>query len=121
MEEIIINESNNSLYKYVIFSVSSDSPLFFLEDINSAIKLKNGQKILFDQLLQTGDNYNRFLCLTFLNNKIDLSSICHVEKQSLDKDLFQFISNYLRQEQLILKHSILLEKQKKIILSGGNI
>lgn len=121
MENIIINKSNNLIFKYVIFSVSTDSPLFMLNEIHNNISLENGQKILFDQLLQTGDSSNRFLSLKFANGEFDLSSIKHVEKSQLDESLYKFISEYLRHEQLLLRYSILLDEQKKFILAGGNI
>lgn len=121
MKDIIINKSNNPKIKYVIFSVSTNSPLFSLDDINKNIHLENGQSILFDQLLQTGDSDNRFLCLDFLNDNLDLSSIRQVNKNQIDESLYKFISEYLRKEQLLLRYSILLEEQKKFILNGGNL
>ena len=121
MKDIIINKSNNPKIKYVIFSISTDSPLFLLDEINENVKLKNGQIVLFDQLLQTGDSDNRFLSLQFVNDKFDLSSIKHVDKKQIDETLYKFISDFLRNEQLLLRYSILLEEQKNFILRGGNI
>lgn len=121
MKDIIINKSNDPKIKYVIFSISSDSPLFLLEEINKNINLKNGQSVLFDQLLQTGDSNNRFLNLKFVNGTFDLSSIQHIDKEKLDETLYKFISDFLRKEQRLLRYSILLEEQKNFILRGGNI
>lgn len=121
MKEILINKSNSSKVKYVIFSVSTDSPLFLLDEISEKVNLENGQIVLFDQLLQTGDAENRFLILKFSNGKFDLSSIRHIAKKEIDESLYKFISEYLRNEQLLLRYSILLEEQKKFILNGGNI
>ena len=121
MKDIIINKSNNPKIKYVIFSISTDSPLFLLDEIIKNINLENGQKVLFDQLLQTGDSNNRFLSLKFANGKFDLSSIQHIDKEQIDETLYKFISDFLRNEQRLLRYSILLEEQKNFILSGGNI
>lgn len=121
MKDIIINKSNNPKIKYVIFSTSTDSPLFVLDDINKNICLENGQSVLFDQLLQTGDSDNRFLSLKFVNGMFDLSSIKHIDKKQIDETLYKFISDFLRKEQCVLRYSILLEEQKDFILSGGNI
>lgn len=121
MKDIIINKSNDPKIKYVIFSISTDSPLFLLEEINKNINLKNGQSVLFDQLLQTGDSNNRFLNLKFVNEAFDLSSIQHIDKEKLDETLYKFISDFLRKEQRLLRYSILLEEQKNFILRGGNI
>lgn len=46
MKDIIINKSNNPKIKYVIFSISTDSPLFLLDEINKNIYLENGQSVL---------------------------------------------------------------------------
>lgn len=121
MKDIIINKSINPTIKYVIFSVSTDSPLFLLDEIKENIFLENGQTILFDQLLQTGDTENRFLSIKFLNGKFDLSTIQHIDKKKIDVSLYRFISEYLRNEPLLLRYSILLEEQKNCIMNGGNI
>ena len=121
MKDIIINKSNNPKIKYVIFSISTDSPLFLRDEINKNIYLENGQSVLFDQLLQTGDSSNRFLSLKFVNGTFDLSSIQHIDKKKIDETLYKFISDFLRNEQRLLHYSILLEEQKNFILSGGNI
>ena len=121
MKDIIINKSNNPKIKYVIFSISTDSSLFLLDEINKNIYLENGQSVLFDQLLQTGDSSNRFLSLKFVNGTFDLSSIQHIDKKQIDETLYKFISDFLRNEQRLLHYSILLEEQKNFILSGGNI
>lgn len=121
MKDIIINKSNNPKIKYVIFSISTDSPLFLLDEIKKNIYLENGQSVLFDQLLQTGDSDNRFLSLKFINGNFDLSSIQHINKKQIDESLYKFISNFLRNEQQLLRYSILLEEQKDFILNGGNI
>ena len=84
MKDIIINKSNNPKIKYVIFSISTDSPLFLLDEINKNIYLENGQSVLFDQLLQTGDSSNRFLSLKFVNGTFDLSSIQHIDKKQIE-------------------------------------
>lgn len=121
MKDIIINKSNDPLVKYVIFSISVDSPLFSLNEIAKNILLEDGQIILFDQLLQTGDSSNRFLILKFINGEFDLSSIQNVEKKQIKESLYKYVSEYLRKKQLLLRYSILLEDQKKFILNGGNI
>lgn len=121
MEDIIINKLDNFKIKYVIFSISVNSPLFFLDEITKNIHLENNQVVLFDQLLQTGDSANRFLILKFVNGMFDLSSIRHIDKKQLDKKIYRFISDFLRKKQQLLHYSILLEEQKKFILNGGNI
>ena len=92
MKDIIINKSNDPLVKYVIFSISVDSPLFSLNEIAKNILLEDGQIILFDQLLQTGDSSNRFLILKFINGEFDLSSIQNVEKKQIKESLYKYVS-----------------------------
>ena len=46
MEEIIVKHSNSTNYKYVVFSISTESPLFFIDKIKNKISLEDGQLVI---------------------------------------------------------------------------
>lgn len=121
MDGVIIKRLNSNFAKYLVFSVSSESPMFYLEEIKEQMILSEGDSVLFDQLLQTGNSDNRFLAIVYNNGIFDISSVHHVDKDTVDVEVKNEISNYLRNNSLLLKYSILLGKQKDIILNGGSI
>lgn len=121
MDDIVIKQINSNLAKYLVFGVSSESPLFLLQNIKEQMILSKGDAVLFDQLLQTGDADNRFLTLTFDGYNFDLSTAKHINGTIIERNIKLIIADYLRQNTLLLKYSILLSKQKDLILSGGII
>lgn len=121
MDGVIIKKLKCNFAQYLVFSISSDSPMFYLEEIKEQMILSEGDVVIFDQLLQTGNSDNRFLAMTFSNGVFDFSSIHHLDKDNVAIEVKNEVSNYLRNNTLLLKYSILLGKQKEIILNGGSI
>ncbi len=118
MDNIVIEKLINSKYNYLVFSTTVESPIFFIDKILKKINRSDKIKIVFDQLLQTGDNVNRFLSFE-VKEKIDYGS-AKVLKDDVE-ELKVYISNYLFKNQDVLKYCILLTEQKKIIENGGII
>lgn len=121
MQDFIIKQINKEYAKYLVFGTTVESPLFQLVDIQNSINISNGEKIIFDQLLQTGNADNRFLAMTFYNGSFDYRSAQNIDGKSIENDVKAFGCNFLRKNSLILKYSILLSDQKEFILNGGNI
>ena len=121
MNGIIIEKLNNSFAQYLIYSVSTESPLFALDEVANQISLNNGDVVIFDQLLQTGNSDNRFLTLVYSNGTFDLSTIKHITNCEVNSEIRKMVAEYLRSNTLLLKYSILLSKQKECILNGGII
>lgn len=121
MEDLIFEKLENDNLQYVVFSISEESPLFYLDELKELIDIEEGSMIVFDQLLQTGDVDNRFLCLKYSNGTFDFSSIKHLSKKDVGENVYSVISNYLRKNRLLLRYSILLEEQKEKIIKGGNL
>ena len=117
--DFIIREINKKYAKFLIFGVSAESPLFLLQEIKEQLNPRKGDIIVFDQLLQTGDVENRFLSITFGDVDFDLGTATHLENTVVDDETKSIISDYLRQNTLLLKYSILLSQQKEVILRGG--
>lgn len=121
MNNYIVEKINNKLAEYLIFGITVDSPLFELNDIIVENTFSNGDRIIFDQLLQTGNSKNRFLIMTFSNGVFDYSSAVNIDVDSVNDDIRIYISNFLRANEKILKYSILPSSEKAGILKGGNI
>lgn len=121
MNDYIIEKINNNLAEYLVFGFTIDSPLFELNDIMVENSFSDGDRIIFDQLLQTGNTENRFLIMTFNNGSFDYSSAINVDIDLIKDDIRNYISNFLRANEKILKYSILPSSEKVGILKGGNI
>lgn len=121
MKNFIIKKIDKKYAKYLVFGTTVESPLFQLIDIKNKIVISDGESVVFDQLLQTGNTDNRFLTLSFYEGKFDFGTAKNVEADKLDADVKNFAYDFLRKNVDILKHSILLSEQKDIIQNGGNI
>ncbi len=121
MEEFITTKIDKDYAKYLVFGISSESPLFALDEIKSKASFCNGDKILFDQLLQTGNIKNRFLILCYQNNDFNFDTAENIDAAIVDYETRKKVADFLRQNSKILKYSILISSQKEQILSGGII
>lgn len=119
MNGIVIEKLNNGIANYLVFSISTESPLFFLDELRGEISFNEGDVLIVDQLLQTGEADNRFMTIVYRNNEFDYSSIKHIENIKVDSGIRLIIAEYLRQHTVLLKYSILLSQQKEHILKGG--
>jgi hypothetical protein len=119
MDGVIIEKLNNSIANYLVFSISSESPLFFLDELEEEISFNEGEILVFDQLLQTGEADNRFMSIVYHDKKFDYSSVKHIDNYKIDSGIRGIIAEYLRRNIVLLKYSILLSQQKEHILKGG--
>ena len=119
MNGIIIEKLDSDFAQYLIFSVTTESPLFALDDITKQISFVDGDVLIFDQLLQTGDSENRFMTLNYEKGALDYSTIKHIKNKEVDCGIRNRVAEYLRCNTLLLKYSILLSQQKECILNGG--
>lgn len=118
MNNIVIEKLQDNKYNYIVFSTTVESPIFSIDKILKQINQSGRINVVFDQLLQTGDNENRFLSFE-VDKSIDYNS-ARILKDNVD-ELKTYISQYLFKNQEILKYSILLSEQRKIIEKGGII
>ncbi len=121
MKSFIIKQIDKDYAKYLIFGITVESPLFQLFEICEDITISDGDSVIFDQLLQTGNAANRFLTLSFSNGEFDFGSAKNIDLNIVDAEVKTFACNFLRENIDILKYSILLSEQKDAILSGRNI
>ena len=80
MNGIIIERLNNSFAQYLIFSVTTESPLFELDDILRHTPFVDGDIIIIDQLLQTNNVDNRFMTVVYKNRTFDYSTIKEIKR-----------------------------------------
>ncbi|MDR2047195.1 MAG: type II toxin-antitoxin system RnlB family antitoxin [Clostridiales bacterium] len=119
MDEFIVKQINKNCAKYLVFGTSVESPLFLLDEIARRVSHESGTKVIFDQLLQTGNGDNRFLEISIDNGKFDLSTVKHIDSMTVDNEVKVEIAEFLRTNESILKYSILLTSQKEVIANGG--
>ena len=121
MKNYIIKEINKDDAKYLVFGTSVESPLYNLEEIKKEIQCLNGERIIIDQLLQTGNGENRFIVLSYSNGDFDLNSIHISSNKNTCSCIKSFGCDFLRNHLSILEYSILLSEQKEAIINGYNI
>ena len=121
MENYIIKKIDQDSFEYLVFGTSVESPLFSIQEIADYIKETKDVKVLFDQLLQTGNSENRFLMICFKNGVFDFNSASCISYKDVSNFIKKQISDFLKQNPKILEYSILLSEQKKIIEEGGTI
>ncbi len=120
MNDVVVKKIDDEKFDYLVFSLTSESPLFQLAFIKETLANTGRINVLFDQLLQTGDSSNRFLSVAF-ENDFDFITAKQINCNEIDKSIKMIIAEYLRQNILILRYSILLSQQKEIIKNGGII
>ena len=119
MDDVIIKQINSNIAKYLVVGLSSDSPLFAIHEIMDQMNLTSGDSVLFDQLLQVGSTKERFIRLTFTGVDFDYNSIINIPEDAIAMEIKSVISDYLRNNTLLLKYSILVSAQKEQIINGG--
>lgn len=121
MENYIIKKIGLHNFEYLVFGTSVESPLLNIQEIADYIKETKDVKVLFDQLLQTGNSENRFLLINFKNGVFDFNSASCISSKDISASIKKKICVFLKQNPKILEYSILLNEQKKIIEEGGTI
>ena len=105
--------------EYYLICLSYYGFLNSLEDIeNEKIIVNNYGKLIIDQLLVTGDSYNRFISCDFFKGKIKLETAKNIK---VDFKLKKITSNFLKKHFSELPSSILTDNQLKKIFNGQAI
>lgn len=120
MNNCVIEKIDKDYAGFLVFGTSVESPLFDLLEIQECLNLQEKEVfVLFDQLLQTGNSENRYLKMKIVNGCFDYESAINVDAGLIEDDIKAYVCDYLRRNEIILKHSILLSDQKESILRGG--
>ena len=119
MKKYILEKINEDEYTYFIISLTYESILDYIEEIENELKVeKNIRIILIDQLLTTGNNKNRFISCEYENGKIKLFTAKNVDcKENIRKISSQILKDKFK----LIENSILTNYQKQSIKAGRAI
>ncbi len=113
MDEYIIIKTNVEDYDRFILCLSFESLLTYIKKIEDALAKNNAsERILFDQLLITGNSANRFMSCNFSEGKLDFRTV-HTVKPA---DYFRKETvEWLHNNYCYVENSILTEEQRQKI------
>lgn len=95
----------------IVSSVSYESPLQDLPEIESCLKVKNYiGNVVFDLLCSNGDELNRFVTMNFNGSFFNRRTLKALEKPS--NDLISKQKDFYRQNKAFISNSILSSKLK---------
>lgn len=113
MKNYEIKKLNSQKYSYLIIANSYYNPIFEIIENNNLLLLENG-KIIFDLVLMTSLNDNRFIEIEVKNNKLLLESakkIIHI-----DNEILELSKNYFKNNYKLIENSILSKNYQKKLL-----
>lgn len=103
-------------YDGLLLCLSFENILHYLNEIENELALSSSHGVLLiDQLLVTGNEYNRYMVCSYSNHKIDISTAENV----LPNDWYRQLSiKMLQKNWNVLSNSILTDEQKENIRCG---
>ena len=110
MNNYVIIKANSEEYDCFVLCLSCESPLSYINDIEQALVSNEvGEKILIDQLLVTGNEFNRFISCNFTQGKLDLRTVQIVNPpEYYRKETIEWLHNNLQ----YVEYSILTDSQR---------
>lgn len=116
MKNYIIVPLTNKQYDNYLLFLTHEGVSSFLESIEESIQIKGHTgALLIDQLLITGNNYNRFLLCRYMDGKLDRAS---AENITPDDSYRQLAVHLLRYNYDLVSSSILTKDQREKVLTG---
>lgn len=116
MKKYVLIKINEDKYVYFIISLTYESILDYLEEIEKKLSIeKNRIGILIDQLLTTGNNKNRFISCEYQDGKIKLFTAKNVD---CSENIRKISSQVLKDNYELIENSILTKNQKQCIKEG---
>lgn len=113
MKSYEIKKLNSSKYNYLIIANSCYESIAEIMESNTLPFLENG-KILFDLVLITSLNDNRFIEIEVKNNKLLLGSAKKII--NIDDEILQLSKNYFKNNYELIENSILTKSYRKKLL-----
>lgn len=107
-------------YQYLVLSTSYETPLTQIDDINIELSQKyhlKQFKVVFDLLLNMGNNSERFLEAIYDEKERKVVSFNFIEPDK-NSILRKTTSEYFKSNVNILENSVLNSQQKKLIGMG---
>lgn len=119
MKKYIVKKINEDNYTYFIISLTYESILDYIEEIEKELDFeKNITIVLIDQLLTTGNNKNRFISCECQNGQIKLYTAQNVNCR---ENIRKISSQILKDKYQLIENSILTKYQKQSIKEGRAI
>ena len=119
MKKYILEKINEDEYTYFIISLTYESILDYVEEIEEELEIQNNIKtILIDQLLTTGNNKNRFISCEYQYGQIKLFTAKNV---NCKENIRKVSSRILKDQYELIENSILTKYQKQSIKEGRAI
>lgn len=117
-----IKKININNYKVIIFGLSHESPLLYLDDISKELKFQNIYicKVVFDMLLCNGNTTERYIEAVFNGEQFVDTSFKYI-KVDKKNELRKIALDIINSDKSILENSILTLLQKKMINKGIKI
>ena len=108
--------------RYIVFSTSYISPLKFIDEIE--LELSNQVfdeiEVLFDLLLRSGNDKERYGVAVYKEKKFDRSSFKYIKVEK-SSPIRRISANYYKEKTSYVENSILNSVQKKMICKGISI
>jgi hypothetical protein len=120
MENVVIENLNDSSYSALLTTLSSDSPINTIRNFETENEFECAGKLLIDNILHSGNNSDRFIELLCENGKINYNSLNFIQIERKN-ELRIKANNTLRKYPHIINNSILNNSQKKLLLNGISI
>lgn len=119
MKKYILEKIDENEYTYFIISLTYESILDYIEEIEKELSVeKNYGIILIDQLLATGNNKYRFISCEYQDGKIKLYTAKNVD---CNQNIRKISSQALKDKYNLIENSILTKNQKQTIKEGRAI
>ena len=119
---VIKKIKNIDNYAGFIIFLDTDNGIFdMINEIEKELNKQNIEgKILIDQLLLTGNSFNRFVECNF-KSKIDFRTAHNINPDNLSYNFRLETFKYLHRHYEYVENSILTDKQKEFIKKGAGL
>lgn len=111
-------ELNNAPYEYLLIATSFRSSLSDLAKLDSLVSIGKG-KVLFDFMLIHGNKKNRYVECKVVNDACERQSIKIAE--NVDENIRQMSSKFFRENEQLIKNSVLPKALQYLIKTGDVI
>jgi hypothetical protein len=112
-------QNENKEVQYVVFSTFFISPTFFLKEIEKelSMQINEEKEIIFDLLLSSGNNSNRYGKAIYDGRKFKYKSYENISVPKKN-ELRKFSTQYYKEHADYVNNSILNSAQKFLIKNG---
>lgn len=118
MADFNVIQLNNAPYDYLLIATSFRSSLSDLAKLNNVVSIEKG-KVLFDFMLIHGNKKNRFVECNVIDAACERQTIKVAEQ--VDDEIRKTSSLYFRENEQLIKNSVLPKALQYLITTGDVI